>query len=71
MSNAHHHSAVNALTNPVFDGDRIAAESGELYFVRQNMRGEFWLQHSSGHNLTHPVSGQIAIVRQIHDLANI
>ena len=69
--NTHHHSKVNALVNPVFDGDCIISESGERYFVRQTMSGQFWLQHSSGHHLTHPVEGQIGIVGQISELANI
>lgn len=69
--NTHHHSKVNPLVNPVTCGDCVIAESGERYFVRQNMAGHYWLQHASGHNLTHPVSGQIDICRQIADLANI
>lgn len=66
-----HHSKVNPLVNPVSPGDYIIAESGERYIVRDNMRGEYWLQHASGADLTWPVSGQIAICRQIADLANI
>lgn len=66
-----HHSRVNPLVNPVAPGDHVIAESGEKYIVRDNMRGEYWLQHVSGFNLTHPVAGQIAICRQIADLANI
>lgn len=68
----HHHSKVNALCNPVTAGDLVIAESGEKYEVKQNMRGEYWLRHVlSGHDLTHPVSGQIGIVRQIDQLACI
>lgn len=67
-----HHAKVCALTNPVTSGDIVIAESGERYLVKQTMCGDYWLQHAkSGHNLTNPVSGQIAIVRQIADLANI
>lgn len=66
------HDQPNALINPVSDGDIIIAESGEKYIVRSTMCGEFWLQHIlSGHNLTHPVSGQIGIIAQIDQLANI
>lgn len=67
----HHHSKVNPLVNPVKPGDHVIAESGERYIVRDNMRGEYWLQHVSGFNLTRPVSGQVAICAQIADLANI
>ena len=67
----HKHSAVNALCNPVTCGDMIIAESGEKYIVKQAMNGDYWLQHTSGFNLTHPVSGQIGIIRQIDELANI
>ena len=49
----------------------VIAESGERYKVMQNMVGHYWLQHTSGHNLTHPVDGQIGICRQIADLINI
>lgn len=70
--NVHHHSKVNPLVNPVTPGDHIIAESGERYIVRDNMCGEYWLQHiQSGAHLTHPVSGQVAICAQIADLANI
>ncbi len=68
----HHHSAVNALTNPVTMDDIVIAESGERYVVCQNMAGEYWLRHAaSGVDLTRPVAGQIGIVRQIAELANI
>ena len=67
----HHHSKVNPLVNPVMPGDYVIAESGERYIVRDNMRGEYWLQHVSGFHLTHPVSGQVALCAQIADLANI
>ena len=70
--NCHHHSKVNALVNPVSCGDMVIAESGERYLVKQTMCGDYWLQHAkTGINLTNPVSGQIGIVRQIADLANI
>ena len=68
----HHHSNVNPLVNPVAPGDYVIAESGERYIVRDNMRGEYWLEHiSSGFKLTYPVSGQIGICTQIAELANI
>ena len=72
MITTHHHARVNPLVNPVAPEDIVIAESGERYTVKQNMRGEYWLQHSaSKHNLTHPVSGQVGICRQIFDLVNI
>lgn len=68
----HHHSAVNPLVNPVTDGDIVIAESGEKYQVKQTIGGEYWLRHVlNNFDLTHPVSGQIGICRQIYDLANI
>ena len=68
----HSHASVNALRNPAMAGDLIIAESGERYLVCQTMRGEYWLKHAkSGQDLTHPVSGQIELVRQIADLANL
>lgn len=68
----HHHSKVNALTNPVTSGDIIIAESGERYIVMQNLYGEYWLKHiKDNFHLTHPVSGQIGIISQIVELANI
>lgn len=67
-----HHSKVNPLVNPVAPGDLVIAESGERYIVRDTMMGHYWLQHAaSGFNLTHPVSGQIALCRQIAQLADI
>lgn len=70
--NTIHHSRVNPLVNPVAPGDLVIAESGERYIVRDNMRGEYWLEHAaSGFKLTHPVSGQIAICTKIAELANI
>ncbi len=62
---------VNPLVRPALPGDCIIAASGERYFVRDNMRGEYWLQHASGFNLTHPVSGQVELCRQINQLADI
>ncbi len=67
----HKYSAVNPLVNPVTCDDIVIAESGERYTVKQNICGEYWLQHISGNDLTHPVSGQIAICSQIDQLANI
>ena len=68
----HHHAKVNALCNPVTMDDIIIAESGERYIVKQTMSGDYWLRHAkSGIDLTHPVSGQIGLVRQINDLVNI
>lgn len=68
----HHHSVVNALTNPVTDGDIIIAESGERYQVKQALNGDYWLRHiKDNFDLTHPVSGQIGIVGQIAQLVNI
>ena len=68
----HHHSKVNALTNPVTSGDIIIAESGERYIVKQTICGDYWLRHiKDNFDLTHPVSGQIGIIRQIVELANI
>jgi hypothetical protein len=68
----HHHSKVNALINPVTSNDVVLAESGEKYLVCQNIAGHYWLKHlASGNDLTHPISGQIGIVRQIADLVNI
>jgi hypothetical protein len=67
----HRHDSVNPLVNPVQADDRVISESGERYIVRQNMRGDYWLQHASGANLTQPVSGQVAICRQIADLVNV
>ena len=70
--NVHHHSKVNALINPVTSGDIVIAESGEKYHVMQTMCGDYWLRHiKSGIDLTRPVSGQIEIVGQINQLANI
>lgn len=69
--NIHRFDAINPLTNPALPGDHIIASSGERYIVRDNMRGEYWLQHSSGFHLTHPVSGQIELCRQIDQLAHI
>ena len=64
----HHHSNVNALCNPVTADDIIIAESGERYIVKQTMTGEYWLRHiKSAIDLTHPVSGQIGIIRQIDE----
>lgn len=68
--NTHHHTKVNALTNPVSMGDCIIAESGSKYFVCQSMKGDYWLKDESGKNVTEPVSGQIGIVRQIDGLIN-
>ena len=68
----HQHSKVNALCNPVTNGDIIIAQSGERYQVKQSMCGEYWLRHiKSGIDLTHPEMGQTAIIRQIDQLANI
>jgi hypothetical protein len=66
------HDRVNPLTNPVSPGDIVIAKSGERYIIRDNMKCEYWLEHAaSGFKLTYPVSGQIALCRQIADLANI
>ena len=67
----HKHSSVNPLINPVTDGDIIIAESGERYIVRQTMSGDYWLRHVDGHDITHPVSGQINICAVIDGLANL
>jgi hypothetical protein len=70
--NTHHHSKVNPLVNPVIAGDHVIAESGEKYIVMQTMSGHYWLRHIRDQfDLTHPVDGQVAICRQIYDLANI
>jgi hypothetical protein len=72
IMNTHHHSVVNALTNPVTMDDIILSETGERYIVKQSLKGDYWLQHAaSGIDLTYPVSGQINIVSQIADLVNI
>ena len=65
------YNRVNPLVNPVGRGDLIIAESGERYIVQQNMRGEFWLNHTDGTPITHEVPDQIGICRQIDDLANL
>ena len=67
----HKYSSVNPLVNPVSCDDIIISESGEHYTVKQTINGDYWLQHSSGENLTQPVSGQIAICYQIDQLGNI
>lgn len=68
----HHCSAVNALCNPVTQGDVIIAASGERYQVCQGIMGEYWLRHiKSGQDLTRPISGQIGICSQIAGLENI
>lgn len=62
---------VNPLRCPVRDGDLVRSESGESYVVRQGFHG-YWLQHTDGFDLTRPCGNdQIAICRQIADLANI
>lgn len=72
IMSTHKYSAVNPLLNPVCMDDIIIAASGERYQVKQNMRGEFWLRHiRDGFDLTHAESGQVAICRQIDQLANI
>ena len=71
MARTHRFDRVNPLVNPALPGDYIIASSGERYIVRDNMRGEYWLQHASGFNLTQPVSGQIALCSQIQQLADI
>ena len=67
----HKYSAVNPLVNPVADGDRIISETGQVLIVRQGLSG-YWLQYADGFDLTRPCGNdQIAICRQIDDLANI
>lgn len=65
----HKHDRVNPLVNPVSPGDHVLAQSGTRFVVRQNMRGEFWLDYAAGGHLTQPVGGQVGICRQIADLA--
>lgn len=65
------YNRVNPLVNPVSMDDVVISESGERYIVRQNMRGEYWLSHTSGSDITRPVSGQIAICNQIDQLINL
>ena len=67
----HRYDAVNPLVNPVSMDDVIISESGTRFVVKQNMVGEFWLQHETGHDITRPVSGQIGICSQIDQLVNI
>lgn len=68
----HHHSKVNALTNPASAGDIIIAQSGERYQVYQTMSGEYWLRHVlSGADITRPAMGQVALVRQIAGLIDL
>lgn len=69
--NTHRHDSVNPLINPVAAGDYILAESGTHFIVRQNMVGDYWLDYAAGGHLTHPVSGQVEICRQIANLVNL
>ena len=70
--NIHHHSKVNPLFNPVSTGDIVISETGEKYQVIQNMAGDYWLRHvKDKFDITSPVSGQIAICRQIAGLIDL
>ena len=67
----HRHDRVNPLVNPVRAGDHVIAESGQRFIVRQNLRGDFWLDYAAGGHLTQPVSGQVGICMQIAELENL
>lgn len=70
--NTYHHSKVNPLCNPVSMGDVVLSETGERYEVKQNMAGDYWLRHVRDQfDITSPVTGQIAICRQIAGLADL
>lgn len=67
----HKFDAVSPRDNPVVEGDHIIAGSGEQFVVKQNMRGDYWLQHiASEYDLTYPMPGQRCICRQILTLGD-